>query len=163
MRASCTRAAQVATKSSAPLSSPPAKSSKAQGFKSNHPQWMPELVKQLHLVSSDASWLNLVDSWLLLEEAIKDSKGLLPTFERPEQVFWWNKRGKHTSSIPDLSRGDVLTTFCNKWDAWYNSMQPEWHQREDGLPMDKTVGRGGFEGLAIGSSNGFLVIVMTIA
>jgi hypothetical protein len=103
------------------------------------------------------NWQDLVECWVkferLLEYPDRDVSGTVTIrFEnwsswymqnrahwlnakgRPEEVKFWNGRGKKLTIIPEFK----VSEFAAVWQSWWQSLQPSWHI-QDGLLLSNAV------------------------
>ncbi|KAJ7093763.1 hypothetical protein C8R44DRAFT_645827, partial [Mycena epipterygia] len=72
-----------------------------------------------------------VSAWIRVEAASKFAQGptKLPAAGRPGQVGLWISRARWQRGVAD----PVVTNpgaYANEWQAWWDSLQPEWRVRE---------------------------------
>ena len=87
------------------------------------------------------------------------TKGMLSTFSRPDQVGWWFRVGRRDfGRIPPITS---LHTYEKLWIGWWSSLQPDW--REGGWPLLRGSVDGPWDELLVGGKDGLFVVMMTLS
>ena len=140
----------------------------------------PATMDYLQTVSAGQRWIDMVVSYLHLEEfpnikgvsiiilswclpltRINQSPMHLPTSSRPDEVTTWMKtRSYDTQHIPFIT--DV-ESYSKTWVAWWTQCQPAWRQSNEWpLPRDiPSSAKWGIKGGARGQNGLFLVVIST--
>jgi hypothetical protein len=78
---------------------------------------------------------------------------------RPEEVKFWNGRGKKLTIIPEFK----VSEFAAVWQSWWQSLQPSWHI-QDGLLLSNAVPADEeWSSLCRGGSNGLFIVLMCLS
>jgi hypothetical protein len=77
---------------------------------------------------------------------------------RPDIVAQWLKNGRKLDLPPVISD---LESFVKSWWFWWTNLQPEW-QKGSGEILSREI-NGGWSSICKGGSNGFFMVVLTLA
>lgn len=76
----------------------------------------------------------------------------LPAAQRPADVSWWIKCGRADRVVvKDASR------FATEWDRWWDSINPAWRTRENGVLTQG--GAGDWACVWVSGTNGFVNLI----
>ncbi|KAJ7715981.1 hypothetical protein B0H16DRAFT_1339399 [Mycena metata] len=123
--------------SSAPLPpNPPPPPSVPIVLPQNAPTWLVSAVEDLTRMDLGCHYSLVVAALIPLESAAKygkDDDGRLPAAQkgptaRPKVLAAWIRAGRGTKSKSQPTV-DSLDTFVKEWNGWWDSMQPEWRER----------------------------------
>jgi hypothetical protein len=84
----------------------------------------------------------------------QDRANWLASKRCPEEVKWWNGRGKKLSVVPIIK----VTEFAVEWKQWWDVLQPSWRVGRSEPPANadwKVLQRGG--------SNGIFIVLMCLS
>jgi hypothetical protein len=126
--------------------------------------WFKDVFHYLN-IDLGPEYLCLVARWVDLARSHgwKNSKGRLPTKDRPNEVGKWISGGRYRSkqASPKISASSVSPFVEFVW-KWWTKMQPDWRAlAADARPIlltDQCV-IGSFQSLDISGTNGWLSVV----
>ncbi|KAJ7441804.1 hypothetical protein B0H11DRAFT_1932730 [Mycena galericulata] len=100
---------------------------------SDAPDWLVESIAWLKQEDLGCHYASLLVALIKLEAKYgyeKDNRGMLPAAKRPQQVYAWIKggRGKKMKFPPSIGN---LAHYQRDWWVWWDSLQPEWRERDD--------------------------------
>ncbi|KAJ7431202.1 hypothetical protein B0H11DRAFT_2262225 [Mycena galericulata] len=100
---------------------------------SDAPDWLVESIAWLKQEDLGCHYASLLVALINLEAKYgyeKNNRGMLPAAKRPQQVYAWIKggRGKKMKFPPSIGN---LAHYQRDWWVWWDSLQPEWRERDD--------------------------------
>ncbi|KAM6497784.1 hypothetical protein JOM56_005732 [Amanita muscaria] len=123
--------------------------------------WYTDWLQFFQSSSSNEKWVKLVSQWLQFESLKPPACRNLPAKGRPEEVHWWNKRGKSFDHMPAIK---TPVEFGTIWWGWWQGMQPSWRKGNINEPLCCVAPKDAeWSHLCYGNTNGLAIIVMTLA
>jgi hypothetical protein len=89
----------------------------------------------------------------------QDRKQWLSTKGRPEEVKWWNGRGKKLANIPVFT----VVEFAMSWTSWWQSLQPSWRAQKSWPPSRVVPLEEDWKIFHQGGANGLFIVVMCLS
>ncbi|KAJ7217456.1 hypothetical protein C8J57DRAFT_1034206, partial [Mycena rebaudengoi] len=129
------------------------------------PKWLREAVLNLSAVDLGNNFKALLEALIHIEDlhgfpAVM--KGSIPATGRPVVVGEWIQGacGQRSKKVPTITN---IKAYPNSWQAWWDSLQPEWRQR-DAAGRYEIGGDYGEEwgGLDCPGANGLLSVVASL-
>ncbi|KAI0341000.1 hypothetical protein BDW22DRAFT_1346726 [Trametopsis cervina] len=111
------------------------------------------------LDSLKQSWCRIVSNWILIEAALDyqtPAKGFAPE-RRPREISIWIQNARRNGVVikPERHNG-----FRNEWLAWWDSLNPDWRERQAGRLV--IGGAGDWSELFRPGKCGFLLILESL-
>ncbi|TFY76110.1 hypothetical protein EWM64_g7902 [Hericium alpestre] len=125
-----------------------------------HPRWLNAAIDWLWTIDKTPKWRILIMLWAEHEAALRFAENKrLPTWARPPQVYYWQKRARKFDCIPVI---DSIESYGCAVIGWYESMQPNF-RRGPGFHMWREGDASDFDTLNASGVNGIFILIMTVA